>query len=274
MVDTDDAKTWFFEPERRSLADYPCKVNDRQEVPPLKPSLKRIGEYQRRLWANGQKAVLLIVHGPDACGKDSLIRTLAAYMDPAGFRSWSFSRPTGLEAAHDFLWRVVPSLPALGELVAFNRSHHEAVMAEKLWPVREESHYDWPARYAAIRAFERHLVQEGTTIIKVWLNVSPEKHRHRLLKRLDKPRKRWKFDRSDVEGWERRHEYLSAVEEAIAATHTPEAPWLIIPDDKKKVARALIASILAEQLELLAPDYPPEDDEVLERYRKLLEVDT
>ncbi|WP_328189654.1 polyphosphate kinase 2 family protein [Marinobacter sp. OP 3.4] len=270
MVKTAFNETWLYDPQRPRLRDYPTDIDDAR-VPALEPELELIGEHQRRLWANGEQACLLVFHGQDASGKDSLIRTLATYMDPAGFHAWSFGRPTATERAHDFLWRVVPFLPALGELVVFNRSHHEAVMAERLWPVRKAAHYDWQARYSAIQSFEQHLVQEGTRVIKFWLGLSPEEHRRRLLKRLDKPRKRWKFDRSDIDAWQRREEYLKVVEEAIAATHTPEAPWFVIPGDRKPVARALVAKVLAEQLVDLAPEYPRYDEGVIEQYRGLLE---
>ncbi|WP_166254962.1 polyphosphate kinase [Marinobacter salicampi] len=265
------AEPWFFEPGKPRLADYPCKVADASTLPNLETSLKAIGEYQRRLWANREKAVLLIVHGTDASGKDSLIRTLAAYMDPAGFHAWSFSRPGGAEKHHDFLWRVTPMLPAFGEVAAFNRSHHEAVIAERAWPVWQLHRYNWEARYASIRFFERHLVQEGTTVLKFWLNLSADEHRRRLLKRLDKPHKQWKFDPSDIEAWERRDELLGYAEEALAATHLPEAPWLIIPGDSKPNARAIIARLLADKLRELAPEYPSADKALLARYRRMLE---
>ena len=262
---------WYFQSDRPHLGHYPTRMPDSESLPDLESSLKDIGEYHRRLWANRQKAVLLIVHGMDASGKDSLIRTLAAYMDPAGFRAWSFSRPDGAEKRHDFLWRVVPLLPGFGEVTAFSRSHHEAVIAERAWPVWHPDHYDWDARYAAIRAFEKHLAQEGTTVLKVWLNLSEEEHRRRLLKRLDKPHKQWKFDPADIEAWERRGELLGYTEEAIAATHLPEAPWLIIPGDSKPEARAVIARLLADKLRALAPEYPASDEKVLSQYRKMLE---
>lgn len=271
MITTPFNEPWLFDPRRPRIKDYAPDVDDTSALPHLETSLEQIGEYQRRLWANRKRAVLLIIHGLDASGKDSLIRTLATYMDPAGFHAWSFSRPQGAETRHDFLWRVAPLLPAYGELVAFNRSHHEAVIAERLWPVHAAEHYDWEARYTAIRAFETHLSREGTTVIKCWLRLSDEEHRRRLLKRLDKPRKRWKFDPSDIEGWRRRGEYQTYAEEAIAATHTDDAPWLMIPGDRKPVARAIIAAILAEQLQKLAPDYPAEDEATLKAYRKLLE---
>lgn len=259
-----------FDPEKPRFRDYPTLLDDDEEIPALEASLEEIGEYQRRLWANRRRALLVVVHGPDTSGKDSLIRTLATYADPAGFHAWSFSRPQGAEVRHDFLWRVTSYLPGLGEMVVFNRSHHEAVIAERVWPVHAADSYNWDNRYQSICNFERHLVQEGTTILKVWLNLSEDEHRRRLLKRLDKPRKRWKFDKSDIDGWVRRSEYEAFAEEAMAATHTREAPWFVVPGDRKPRARAIVAKILAEQLRQLAPDYPSEDEAVLGEYRQLL----
>ncbi|QFS88755.1 MULTISPECIES: polyphosphate kinase 2 family protein [Marinobacter] len=264
------ARTWFLDPKKPALGRYPSLLDDDEKPPALESSLEDIGEYQRRLWANGRKALLLVIHGPDTSGKDSLIRTLATYADPAGFHAWSFSRPTATESAHDFLWRVTPLLPAYGQMVAFNRSHHEAVIAERVWPVRAEESYNWQARYRAIRDFEQHLVSEGTCVVKVWLNLSEDEHKRRLLKRLDKPRKRWKFDRSDIEGWKMRDKYQAYAEEALAATHTNEAPWFIVPGDRKPEARAIVAALVAEVLKSLAPDYPEEHPDVLEEYRTLL----
>ena len=270
MSETDFSRQWHFDPGRPELASYRSQLDELPKDTDLPQGLLQIGEYQRRLWANRQHALLLVVHGTDASGKDSLIRTLATHTDPAGFHAWSFGRPTELESRHDFLWRSVPLLPALGEMVAFNRSYHEAVMAERLWPLRAPEHYDWSARYASIRHFERHLVQEGTSILKFWLHLSEDEHRRRLLRRLDQPRKAWKFDPSDVEAWQRRQEYHDVVAEAMAGTHTREAPWLIVPGDRKADARAIIARIVAQRLQALAPEYPPRDDLVLGRYRGLL----
>ena len=265
-------KHWLFDPDKPSLEDYPTVMSDWPERK-LESSLDDIGEYQRRLWANGKRALLLVIHGLDASGKDSLIRTLATYMDPTGFHAWSFSRPAGDETRHDFLWRVVPFLPAFGEVVAFNRSHHEAVMAERLWPVLDADRYDWPTRYGSIRSFERHLSDEGTTILKFWVHLSRDEHRKRLLKRLNKSRKVWKFHSSDIEAWRKRDTYLRYVEEAIGETSTDCAPWLMIPGDDKKEARAMVAAVVAEQLKLMAPDYPTEDKAVLDEYRQLLKQD-
>lgn len=263
-------RRWCFDTGIPQLGGYPYLLDDEEELPSLEASLEEIGEYQRRLWANRARALLLVIHGPDTSGKDSLIRTLATYADPMGFHAWSFSRPQGAATYHDFLWRVTPLLPGFGEMVAFNRSHHEAVMAERVWPVYPPETYNWRSRYRSIRNFERHLVEEGTTIVKIWLNLSEEEHRRRLLTRLDKPRKRWKFEQSDIDGWVKRNQYQAYAEEALAQTHTAEAPWFIVPGDQKPQARAIVAAIVAEQLRHLAPDYPKEDHVVLNEYRQLL----
>ena len=264
------ARSFLFNPDKPHFRDYPTLATHAKKLPGLEASLERIGEYQRRLWANQARAVLLVIQGPDTSGKDSLIRTLATFVDPVGFHAWSFGRPKGAETRHDFLWRVVPLLPGFGEMVAFNRSHHEAVIAERLWPIHQPDSYNWENRYRSIRDFENHLAEEGTRVIKVWLNLSEDEHRQRLLTRLDKPRKRWKFDRSDIDGWEKRDQYEAFAEEALIATHTEEAPWFLVPGDRKPEARAIVSALLAEQLEQLAPNYPKEDKAVLKKYHRLL----
>ena len=263
-------RQWHFSPDKPRFRDYPTVLENESDLPALESSLEDIGEFQRRLWANRQKALLFIVQGPDTSGKDSLIRTLATYADPAGFHAWSFGRPKGAETRHDFLWRVTPLLPGFGEMVAFNRSHHEAVIAERVWPLHAPDSYNWESRYRSIRNFEQHLTEEGTTLVKIWLNLSEDEHRRRLLKRLDKPRKRWKFDESDIDGWEKRKQYEDFAEEAVSATHTDKAPWFIVPGDRKPQARAIVAGILADTLKQMAPEYPRERTEVLEKYRRLL----
>lgn len=240
-------------------------------VADLDEALATLREYQRRLRANRRYGVLLVVQGLDASGKDSLIRTLSRGMDPAGFRVHSFSRPLAEEVHHDFLWRVWRHLPERGEVVVFNRSHYESVLAERLWPVSEHASDEWPRKYESINAFEQHLHREGTRIIKVWLNTSKEEQRQRLLKRLDTPRKRWKFDDADVQSWAARDDYLSLVNEVLPATHTECAPWHVIPNDSKSAARAEVAAILAATLMALAPDYPQENRDCIDRYRALLQ---
>lgn len=240
-------------------------------VASLRRSRKRMREYQRRLFAGKRYGVLLVVQGMDAAGKDSLIRTLARGLDPVAFRSHSFGRPEGEEVRHDFLWRVWRHLPALGQVVAFNRSHYEAVLSGRLWPVAGEAHDpDWLGRYRAINEFEGLLHREGTRVVKVWLNTSAEERRRRLLKRLESPRKRWKFDDADIEAWHARDRYVALADEVLMATHTEHAPWYLIPNDDKRRARARVAALLADTLQALAPDYPEEDQSCICRYRELL----
>lgn len=257
-----------------ALRRLPTRDDD-DDVPALRHSLHRLRKYQRRLFAGKRHGVLLVVQGMDAAGKDSLIRTLARGLDPVAFRAHSFGRPQGEELSHDFLWRVWRHLPARGQLVAFNRSHYEAVLSARLWPVPGEvPDPDWAGRYRAINEFEGHLHREGTRLVKVWLNTSPEERRHRLLNRLDSPRKRWKFDAADLDAWRARDRYLALAEETLTATHSEHAPWYLIPNDDKHRARARMAALLASVLHGLAPDYPPEDPDTLRCYRSLLGGDT
>lgn len=239
-------------------------------VAELEPTLAALEEAQRRLFAHRRYSVLLILQGLDASGKDSLIRTLNQAMDPVGFRVWSFGRPTPEEQRHDFLWRIHRCLPARGEIAAFNRSHYEAVMAERLLPDAPSEESFWQQRYEMIRHWEAHLVRSGTQVIKVWLHQSEAEQRRRLLKRLDEPRKRWKFDASDVDTFQERDRYLMAVADAVAHTHTMMAPWYVVPADDKKLARRLVAQLLLSQVHALAPDYPPIDRALDETYRRLL----
>ena len=240
------------------------------QQPDLGSALHEINEYQRRLFANRKHSVLLVMQGLDASGKDSLIRTVAQAMDPAAFRAHNFGRPVGEEVRHDFLWRIWRHLPERGEVVAFNRSHYEAVWAERLWPVSGYSGDDWSRKYDTINTFEKHLDREGTRIIKIWLNTSQEEQRKRLIKRLDTPRKRWKFDQADIQGWQARADYLQLVNEVLPATHTDWAPWHVVPNDNKGAARAVVARLLADALKSLAPDYPAEDRFCIDEYRALL----
>lgn len=260
-------------PDPNELATQMSKA-DEAALPDLNDCLDALGEAQRKLHANGQHAVLLILQGLDASGKDSLLRTLAQGLDPAGFRVYSFGRPSPEELKHDYLWRVIPKLPAFGQVVAFNRSHYEAVLAERILEGAETSKRFWQARYRTINAIEKHWTDSGTQIIKVWLHQSEAEQKQRLLKRLDEPRKRWKFDPSDLDTFAQREPYLSAMADMVEATNTDEAPWHLIPADNKANARAAVAGILLEHLARLAPHYPESDAALDARYRALLDKDT
>jgi len=274
MPDT-PANPWRWSGGRPKLGELSTVMSEaaRDALPELKALLGGMEEAQRKLWANRRHAVLLVLQGLDASGKDSLIRELSEGLDPAGFHAWSFGRPSPEEAAHDFLWRISRRLPARGEVVFFNRSHYEALLAERFLPDAPENAEFWEARGRLIREWEQHLSASGTRVIKVWLHTSEDEQRARLLKRLDEPRKRWKFDPSDIETFKQRKQYLKAMEEAVRDTHCDEAPWHLIPNDDKGLARRAVAQLLVAALEELAPEYPAFDEKVTEAYRKLLNKD-
>lgn len=260
-------------PNPSTLATEMSRLDD-AALPDLNDCLDALGEAQRKLHANGQYAVLLILQGLDASGKDSLFRTLAQGLDPAGFRVYAFGRPSVEELKHDFLWRVIPKLPAFGQVVGFNRSHYEAVLAERLLNRAKTIKRFWQARYRTINAIEKHWSDNNTQIIKVWLHQSEAEQKQRLLKRLDEPRKRWKFDPSDLDTFAQREPYLNAMADMVEATSTEEAPWHLIPADNKTKARAAVAGILLEHLTRLAPHYPESDRALDARYRALLDKET
>ena len=264
-----DPEYWRWSPDRDDLTAVPARTPD----PGVKASdvIKGLRDKHRCLHARREHALLLVVQGVDASGKNSLLRHLARGLDPSGFRVWPFGPPAGAEVEHDFLWRAWPLLPAPGEVVAFNRSYYEAVLAERLWPVRSPAvEPDWAERRRAINAFERHLVHSGTTVLKCWLHLSEDEHRARLLERLDDPRKQWKFDASDLRNFRQRRDYLALAGETLSETHTDLAPWYLIPADDRNRARALVATLLGQTLDALATSWPEQDETLLAQFRREL----
>lgn len=229
--------------------------------------VKALREPHRRFCARRDRSLLLVIQGPDTSGKNSLIRTLSRGLDPAGFRSWSFGPPGREALRHDFLWRASRLLPARGEVVAFNRSYYDCVLAERLWPVEKPVRPpDWAGRHRAIVDFEQRLLDEGTAILKCWLNLSDAEHRRRLERRLRDPRKSWKFDPADLRNFEDRDRYQALASATLAKTGLPDAPWHLIPADSRKEARSIVGGLLRDMLEQLAPEYPPQDDALCERF--------
>ncbi len=264
-----DPEHWRWSQDRHDLTELSAQASD----PGVKAAdvIKGLRDKHRCFHARREHALLLVVQGVDASGKNSLLRHLARGLDPAGFRVWPFGPPAGAEVEHDFLWRAWPLLPAPGEVVAFNRSYYEAVLAERLWPVRSPRvEPDWAERHRAINAFERHLVHSGTTIIKCWLHLSEEEHRARLVERLKDPRKQWKFDASDLRNFRQRRDYLTLADETLRATHTDRAPWYLIPADDRGRARTLVAALLDRTLDALAPSWPEHDEALLAEFRREL----
>ncbi len=212
---------------------------------------------QRRLFAEGSRSLLLVLQGLDASGKDGVIRSVLTGVSPQGCRVVSFKAPTATELAHDYLWRVHAQLPARGELAVFNRSHYEDIVAVRMWELAPEE--VWRRRGGHIRDWERMLTDEGTTIVKVFLNVSKDEQRKRLQERIEHPEKRWKFNRDDLEARRRFDDYIAAYEEAITETSTDWAPWHVVPADRNWVKAVAVAELLVDELERLDPQFPSPD---------------
>ena len=214
----------------------------------------RIDELQYLLYAEDRRSVLLVLQGLDASGKDGVVRRVFAGVNPAGVNVTSFGVPAGSELQHDYLRRIHLALPPRGAIGVFNRSHYEDVVAVRLHALAPEP--VWRRRYEHIRAFERMLVDEGTAVLKVFLNVSREEQRARLQERIDDPRKRWKFRRDDLQVRERFDDWVAAWEEALSETSTAWAPWHVVPADRNWVKAVAVAELLCAALERLEPKLP------------------
>ena len=224
-----------------------------------------LAEAQELLWASNLYSVLVVLQGMDTSGKDGTIKHVMSGVNPQGCRVTSFKVPTSEETDHTFLWRYTRALPAKGEIGIFNRSYYEDVLVVRVHPeildnqqVPPGKRGDtfWNARYEDINAFERHLVQNGTLILKFFLNISREEQKRRLLERLENKEKYWKFSLSDLA--ERRYwdAYQEAYEKMFLKTSTDLAPWYIIPADYKWVARSLIAEIITQNIRTLDLRFP------------------
>jgi PPK2 family polyphosphate:nucleotide phosphotransferase len=210
--------------------------------------------YQQRLFAEARRSVLLVLQGLDASGKDGVVRRVFRGLNPLGCRAVSFRAPTSNELAHDYLWRIHAELPARGEIGIFNRSHYEDVVTVRLLGLAPSE--VWQRRPGHINAWEHMLADEGTTLVKVFLNVSREEQRRRLQERVDDPEKRWKFRRDDLKVRARFDEFLAAYEEVIAETSTEWAPWHVVPADRNWVKSTAVAALLVEALERIDPQLP------------------
>jgi PPK2 family polyphosphate:nucleotide phosphotransferase len=220
--------------------------------------LARLAELQDRLWAESERAVLVVLQGIDSAGKDGVIRKVMTAFNPQGCPVTSFKVPSTEELAHDYLWRVHQHVPKKGEVGIFNRSHYEDVLivrVHRLVPKRV-----WSRRYDQINDFERMLAETGTTVVKFFLSIDRDEQRERFQARYDDPRKRWKFSMGDLEERKRWDDYQAAFEDALTKTSTEAAPWYVIPANKKWFRDLAVASILADTMTRLRPVYPQPED--------------
>jgi len=214
-------------------------------------------DLQRRLYAQDRLGLLVVLQAMDTGGKDGVIRKVFSGVNPQGVRVARFERPTPLELAHDYLWRVHAQAPRKGEIVIFNRSHYEDVLVvrvDELVPKKV-----WKRRYQHIRDFERLLADEGAVIVKFCLHIDREEQARRLQSRLDDPDKNWKFDAHDLEQRERWDDYMLAFRDAIAETHRPHAPWYVIPANRKWFRDYAVMRVLVDTLRGIDPQYPKPD---------------
>ena len=223
----------------------------------LEEIVTRLGPLHYRLQAEATRSLLLVLQGMDASGKDGTIRHVLAGINPQGCRIVSFREPTSTELAHDFLWRVHAACPARGEMAIFNRSHYEDVVAVRVRGLAPAT--TWRPRFEHIRAFERLLADEGTTVLKVFLHLSRDEQRRRLQERLENPEKRWKFRLGDLDDRARWDDFAEAYEDAIRETSTEWAPWYIVPADHNWMRNLAVGEILLETLEHLDPKLPEPD---------------
>ncbi|MFN8036617.1 MAG: polyphosphate kinase 2 family protein [Acidimicrobiia bacterium] len=210
-----------------------------------------------RLWAERRRSLLLVLQGMDASGKDGTIRHVFTGLNPQGCSVVSFKAPNDEELAHDYLWRVHALVPRRGYIGIFNRSHYEDVVTARMIGVIDDDEAD--RRCRQIRDFERTLVEEGTTIVKVFLHVSRAEQARRLQERLDDPEKRWKFNRADLDVRAQWDAYHQRYESALHHTSTEHAPWHVVPADRKWVRNVAVARLLVHALRRMDPKVPPGD---------------
>lgn len=251
----------------------------------LRKAQDKLRLLQEKLYADGSQSLLIIIQAMDAAGKDSLIKHVFSGINPQGCEVTSFKTPSALDYQHDFLWRHYIALPEKGKIGIFNRSHYESVLickvhpefnlSEKVW--KKVSDFDekfWENRYKSIRNFETHLAENGTKIIKFFLNVSKEKQKQRFLDRIDEEDKNWKFGFGDMAERALWEQYQTAYEEAINETSTDDAPWYVLPADHKWFTRLVAIQIIIDNLEEMHLNFPvlPESKLVeLQSVRKILE---
>ena len=224
----------------------------------LERLVERLDALQYRLYAEDRRSVLLVLQGLDASGKDGVIRRAFHGVNPTGVSVTSFKVPVGVELQHDYLWRVHAVLPRRGTIGVFNRSHYEDVVAVRMHELAPPD--VWRRRYEHIRGFERMLVDEGTSVVKVFLNVSRDEQRVRFQERIDDPGKRWKFRRDDLKVRERFDDWVEAWDDALTETSTDWAPWYVVPADRNWLKALAVAELVVDALERLGPRLPEPED--------------
>ncbi len=242
--------------ERDTTADDFLPDRDEAEAD-LLGDAKAIDALQDKLFAEGQRALLVVLQGIDTAGKDGTVRGVFNACGPLGVRVHAFGRPTDIELAHDYLWRVHACVPRKGHIGVFNRSHYEDVLVVKVRELAPKKAIE--QRYEQINAFEKHLVENGTTVLKFMLNISKKEQGERLQSRLKDEDKHWKFNPADLEDRKLWDDFQVAYETMLDRCSTEHAPWRVVPADRKWQRNAIIAAVVRQTLEALDPQYPKPD---------------
>ncbi|PSG86317.1 PPK2 family polyphosphate kinase [Aurantibacter aestuarii] len=263
------------------------EVNEKKLKKELKTVRKKLGELQDTLYAHGKYAVLICIQGMDTAGKDSLIREVFKDFNARGVVVHSFKVPTELELNHDYLWRHYIALPEKGKFGVFNRTHYENVLVTRVHPgyilnedlpeiknVGDITPKFWTKRFEQINNFEKHIAENGTIIFKFFLNLSKDEQKNRLLRRLDKKEKNWKFSAGDLKERKLWDSYQQCYQDVLNQTSKDHAPWYSIPADSKEAARVIVANILLDRLseykDIKEPELDAETKANIELYKSQL----
>ncbi|NMH24894.1 PPK2 family polyphosphate kinase [Flavobacterium solisilvae] len=271
----------------KTPTELSIETSKKEEETALDDIQKKLSTKQDAMYAHNRHAFLICLQGMDTSGKDSLIREVFKEFNPRGVVVHSFKTPNSTELEHDYLWRHYLALPEKGKFAVFNRTHYENVLVTRVHPeyilfenlpgiekVQDITPQFWENRMEQINNFEKHISQNGTTILKFYFHMSKEEQRKRLLKRLEQPEDQWKFSTGDLKERERWDDYMNYYEEAINKTNTDYAPWYVVPADDKGVARYIVAKTIWEKLESLTdiaePTLDPKVAENIPFYRDQL----
>lgn len=238
----------------KALIEHASKVDHLPYFEELQDELQRL---QKMLYAQNKHRFLIVMQAMDTGGKDGCIKHVFSRIDPQGIHVRSFKKPTEEELARDFLWRVHSRVPRNGEMVIFNRSHYEDVIAVRVKNIFPEK--VWKQRIKHIIDFERMMAEEGTTIIKVYLHISKDEQKERLQARLDNEHKHWKFNPDDLKDRERWDDFMHAYEDVLAQTSTEHAPWFVVPANRKWYRNLCVARIVLDTMKSLHMEFPPID---------------
>ncbi|MBN8206601.1 polyphosphate kinase 2 family protein [Microbacterium esteraromaticum] len=258
LSDVDSASTPGFTGDK---ADGEQALEGRRQV---------LGNLQERLFASrgdGTASVLLVLQAMDTAGKGGIVRHVVGGVDPQGVELAAFKKPTPEELEHDFLWRIEKHLPAPGFIGVFDRSHYEDVLIGKVHALADAAEIE--RRYEAINDFEQRITTTGTRIVKVMLNISRDEQKQRLAERLDRPDKYWKYNPGDVDERLRWEDYMAAYQTVFERTTTPEAPWYVVPANRKWYARLAVQELLLDALECIDPQWPAADYDIEAEKRRL-----